>query len=345
MFKKLLFVLFLSFWGLYVQASSCHELFWEVPYSRLARDFHQHIQRITLPDGLILPYVHLRPKVPRNRVPIVFVSGFSKNMRSWIPQMEFLSRNGYEVLVFDQANVGYNLLENGIIDVPLGQGLQKDADMLLTLLDHLGFERVRLVGHSRGGGVSSIAALTLAAQGRLSSITIASSYDHYIWQQDSGDSLFANYYDTLVNTQTLAALIQAPQVVGHVLGQLSEHQPDYEDIPGLDSSVWAQAQGYILKSTRPSSLSSEVSTTDRLRELLELRQNSGQRIDVQVLAVENDPKFAPPEVLRAMDLQGVHFTMLENPALNHYWVQDQPYFFLSQLRFIQRQGLQAPLGN
>jgi pimeloyl-ACP methyl ester carboxylesterase len=113
--------------------------------------------------GHEIAYVEL----PGTGVPVVLVHGVGSSIDTWgdIPQR--LAAAGRAVVAVDLLGHGGSGVGNG--DFSLGA----NASAIRDLLEHLGHERIHLVGHSLGGGVS----LQLAYQfpHLLESLTLISS--------------------------------------------------------------------------------------------------------------------------------------------------------------------------
>ena len=98
--------------------------------------------------------------------PIVLVHGFACGMRMWGPQIRLWGGRG-RMIAYDQRG-------HGLTDAPddaaaySGGHLNRD---LLALLDHLGLDRVTLVGFSMGGGPAL--ALALSAPKRVGRLVLA----------------------------------------------------------------------------------------------------------------------------------------------------------------------------
>ncbi|MGD9954995.1 MAG: alpha/beta fold hydrolase, partial [Candidatus Nanopelagicales bacterium] len=113
--------------------------------------------------GHEIAYVEL----PGTGMPVVLVHGVGSSIDTWgdIPQR--LAAEGRAVVAVDLLGHGGSDVGNG--DFSLGA----NASAIRDLLQHLGHERIHLVGHSLGGGVS----LQLAYQypHLLESLTLISS--------------------------------------------------------------------------------------------------------------------------------------------------------------------------
>lgn len=95
-------------------------------------------------DGLSLAY----HDTAGTGTPLLLVHGVGSSMTTWGELPRTLSETGRRVITVDLIGHGASCGGNG--DFSLGA----NASALRDLLDHLGVERVHLIGHSFGGGVS-----------------------------------------------------------------------------------------------------------------------------------------------------------------------------------------------
>ena len=86
--------------------------------------------------------------LPGTGVPILLIHGIGSSSTTWGDIPNGLAASGAHVLVVDLPGHGQSSKQPG--DYSLGSL----ASTLRDLLDHLGIERVHLVGHSLGGGVA-----------------------------------------------------------------------------------------------------------------------------------------------------------------------------------------------
>ncbi len=87
-------------------------------------------------------------QLPGAGTPIVLVHGIGSSSETWLDIPERMNAMGAHVVAVDLPGHGESSKAPG--DYSLGSL----ASTLRDLIDHLGFERVHLVGHSLGGGVS-----------------------------------------------------------------------------------------------------------------------------------------------------------------------------------------------
>lgn len=113
--------------------------------------------------GHEIAFVHL----PGAGLPIVLVHGVGSSIETWDDVPERLAAAGHPVVAVDLIGHGESGLGNG--DYSLGA----NAAAIRDLLDHLGYQRVHLVGHSLGGGVSM--QFTYQFPDRVETLTLVSS--------------------------------------------------------------------------------------------------------------------------------------------------------------------------
>jgi aminoacrylate hydrolase len=117
---------------------------------------------LTLEDG-----GHLHYEVHGAGPPLLLVPGLGGLGSFWEPQVAPLA-DRFTVVLHDHRGTGQSSLER--IDFSVGQ---MAAD-LIALLDHLGIERARLVGHSTGGAIGQTIALD--APGRLDRLVLSATW-------------------------------------------------------------------------------------------------------------------------------------------------------------------------
>src|SRR5262245_33349337 len=82
--------------------------------------------------------------------PIVFVAGLGDRGTYWTAQVPALS-SAFQVVTFDHRGVGAS-------EGPPPYKIEQWAADTLRLIDHLGLDRVHLVGHSTGGTIAQVLA-------------------------------------------------------------------------------------------------------------------------------------------------------------------------------------------
>ena len=80
---------------------------------------------------------------------MVLVHGYADSGYSWHRNVPALLKEGFRLLIPDQPGLG----RSGLPPDPYTYSVENQAESILSLTDRLGLERVRLVGHSQGGGI------------------------------------------------------------------------------------------------------------------------------------------------------------------------------------------------
>lgn len=100
-------------------------------------------------------------------VPVVFLHAATGNTLVWEYQLPAFTGAGFRMVTYDRRGFGRSAIE------PAGAQPGTDADDLLGLLDHLGIDRVHVVGTAAGGGVALDFALSFPD--RLRSVVVANA--------------------------------------------------------------------------------------------------------------------------------------------------------------------------
>lgn len=105
------------------------------------------IERVTV-RGVELAYVHAMPERASDTLPLLLVHGWPETKRIWWRVIDPLVAAGFEVIVPDLRGFGDSgLAADGFYDVP------SHARDMHALVEHLGHERVIVVGGDLGGPV------------------------------------------------------------------------------------------------------------------------------------------------------------------------------------------------
>jgi pimeloyl-ACP methyl ester carboxylesterase len=112
-------------------------------------------------DGEEIYYEHIGPGTGDL---VVLGHGLGGNHASWYQQVDPLNAAGYDVLTWDQRGFGGSSRRTGTI------GPVVAIEDLRALLDHVGLERVHLVGQSMGGWTAM--GFAIANSDRLASLTL-----------------------------------------------------------------------------------------------------------------------------------------------------------------------------
>lgn len=110
-------------------------------------------------EGVAIAYIDEAPAgEPKGTVPVLLVHGFASNVpTNWVVPgwVSTLSRAGYRVIAFDNRGHGESekLYDTGDYGGPL---MAEDAR---RLMDHLGLEKVHVMGYSMGARIAAFLAL------------------------------------------------------------------------------------------------------------------------------------------------------------------------------------------
>ncbi len=99
--------------------------------------------------------------------PVLMIQGVGCAGSAWRPQAENLGRD-HRVVYFDNRGIGRSATHRGPLSIELM------TDDTLALMDHLGWERAHVVGHSMGGIIAQQLALT--ARERVRSLGLVSTF-------------------------------------------------------------------------------------------------------------------------------------------------------------------------
>ena len=138
--------------------------------------------RFALPDGRRIAFVHTRGQPGSSAPTIVFLPGYKSDMSGSKAQAvrAWAAERGAGCLLFDYTGCGQS-------DGHFGDGtLGRWRDELLVLIDHLGLDRVVLVGSSMGGWLMLLAAEHLG-QRVAGLVGIAAAPDFTQWGVDQAD--------------------------------------------------------------------------------------------------------------------------------------------------------------
>jgi pimeloyl-ACP methyl ester carboxylesterase len=257
---------------------------------------------------LKIPFVDLMPLGEPNGRTVFLAAGFSKGMRSWLPHMRLLTKQGYRVISFDQTNIGYNLLENGIQKLDRNTGLDVDAELAMAVLKKSGVSSdVTILGHSRGSGVAARLALLASKKSiGVDKLLLLTPYVRYLWESANAAEAFGeSVYDLWSEIY--------PQTYGKFLYEKSKVKK-YEIIEELSQYDVEAALVYVLKGLKLTN-KAEVTTADVLGAVL--RKN--KKIEITAFAAEQDSKLAPPSVVKELEQDGVNYSLFTGKNKDHYW--------------------------
>lgn len=133
--------------------------------------------------------------------PIVLLHGLSRSSSFFNNLTRQYLAEGRRVLSVDLSNTGLTLAENGILQ---DFDLQRDAQIVASIVERFRMPRFTLLGHSRGGGV----ALTLAAQlgKQVKNLILVNTYVEWL-----GSSLLNPWTRILMKPSVKESLQRRPQ--------------------------------------------------------------------------------------------------------------------------------------
>src|SRR5579862_3369264 len=111
------------------------------------------MRRHQLSNGIKLFYEKYPSKNEKNNPWVIFISGFGDAHITWIDYAEKFSAAGYNVLLFDNRDVG----QSGLATEPYT--LEDMAGDVVGLLNGLNIKSAHIVGHSMGASIAQIIAL------------------------------------------------------------------------------------------------------------------------------------------------------------------------------------------
>eukprot|EP01064_Diplonema_japonicum_P000273 TRINITY_DN1019_c0_g1_i2.p1 TRINITY_DN1019_c0_g1~~TRINITY_DN1019_c0_g1_i2.p1 ORF type:complete len:332 (+),score=76.30 TRINITY_DN1019_c0_g1_i2:41-997(+) len=160
-----------------------------------------HDTVLTLSDGFKMGMKRWSPTTPDAQKRILCYPGWLDNAGSFDEIAPLLCEAGFDVVALDPPGCG----KSQWMPAYCNYNDFEEASMLMKMADMLGWGKVALMGHSRGGGVAFIAAASFPE--RVSAVVaieaggygVAGVYAHEI-TRNPADVLRANYKSCLKNT-------------------------------------------------------------------------------------------------------------------------------------------------
>ncbi len=184
--------------------------------------------------------------------PLVLVHGYTGDIGDWFDQIDEFSKT-HRVLVMDHRGHGDS---EGPDDISTYTIVQM-ADDVEALVDHVGFDRYHLVGHSMGGGVAQEIALRSAM--RLMSLTLFGTGPDFNVGKIPLIVKWMEARNKMALEQGMAAVAAMPQTIPD-----PPHMPagrrDYEKARTLRMSPHGLSGGW-------NALTTWHGTTDRIKQI------------------------------------------------------------------------------
>lgn len=137
--------------------------------------------------------------------PLVLVHGYTGDITDWEYQVDEFGRT-HRVLVLDHRGHGRS-------EAPADRSLysiQGMADDVEALVNHVGFDRYHLVGHSMGGGVAQ--EIALRSQPRLLSLTLHDTSPNFNLSRDERTVKFIAARNILAEQHGMEAVANMPAI-------------------------------------------------------------------------------------------------------------------------------------
>ena len=236
--------------------------------------------------------------------PVVFVHQATGSSRVWENQVPVFIKNGYRVITYDRRGFGRSTVDSS------GPQPGTGADDLMALLNHLGIDRVHLVGTAAGGIVSFDFAVSFPQ--RLRSLVVANSIGGV---QDE---------DYLAMSRRL----RPPQFAA-LPPDVRELSPSYRAANAAGTARWLELE----KVSRPEGTTPPVQTF-RNRLTFSLLES----IAVPTLLMTGDADlYSPPPVMRLFAARIRNSESVIVPEVGHSLYWEQPDLFNQKvLEFIRR---------
>ena len=252
--------------------------------------------------------VHLYYEVEGDGPPLVLVHGWSLNLRMWDQQVpDFASK--YQIIRWDRRGFG----KSGGAEDPTW-----DADDLRLLLDHLGADRIHLLGMSQGATVAL--AFTLAFPNRVASLILhgppAPRGFGLPWSGPDRSCL--PEMQAAAQTEGIDAAI--PLFAAHPLMDIPSGRVDAQN--SLRKLLAEYRGGYVLTPTEPSGPITMPTITDLSRVAVPTMVIVGEHEVPYFRIVADALTYGIPGARKVVVPGGGHIVNLVEPALYNRAVLD-----------------------
>ena len=228
-------------------------------------------------------------------VPVIFVHQATGSSRVWERQLPAFTAAGYRVVAYDRRGFGRSVID------PAGVQPGTGADDLLALIDHLGIDRLHLIGTAAGGGIALDFALSFPQ--RLRSLVVANAV---------GGVQDADYLE-------LAQRIRPAPQFDALPPDFRELGPSYRAADPRGTQRWLELE----HTSRPQGSPPPAQTT---RNRITFASLEGLKVPTLLLTGDAD-LYAPPAVLRlfAARIKSSESVVVPEAGHSTYW--EQPEIF------------------
>jgi pimeloyl-ACP methyl ester carboxylesterase len=248
--------------------------------------------------------------------PVVLCHGLGGNHASWWQQLGPLVDAGLAAVTWDQRGFGNSTRRSG------RAGPEPAVDDLAALVDHLGLDRVHLVGQSMGGWVAMGAALGLGV--RVISLTLT-------------DTLAGVFTDEVL--AALSTVAPAPRLSADQLGQHPALGPRFRAARPDLAALYEVLAGF----------GDKPAEDEMMAALGAMRVDPAAVSALQVplhLLVGADDHLCPPVAMRAIAalVAGAELTVIDGSGHSPYF-EDAVAFNRAVIGFIDRHRLNPRPGS
>ena len=137
--------------------------------------------------------------------PLVLVHGYTGDLTDWRRQLpEFAPTN--RVLIMDHRGHG----QSGGASDRASYNILEMADDVEALVEHVGFDRYHLLGHSMGGTI--VQEIALRHPGRLMSLTLEDTAFKFSMRENEIATKFIAYRNQIAEEQGMAGILAMPKL-------------------------------------------------------------------------------------------------------------------------------------
>jgi len=248
---------------------------------------------------------------------VLCLHGWPQHWYEWRHLMPALAAEGHRVLAMDLRGFGWS-------DAPREGYLKEEmADDVLAVLDELGLERVKLVGHDWGGWIGFL--LALKAPGRFSRFLALNIVHPWISVRNVAPHAWRFWYQMMILTPGLGyRLHRSGKLIPRVIAGGSEIKSVWE---GPEGEAALRSFSENLAEPDRARACVQVYRLFNLRETWALMKGSylDRRLTVPTLLVFGAEDFAlRPELLAGYEKHADEMTVELVPGCGHFIADERP---------------------